>query len=432
MRLFSKRQAEALSDGVSDSSGDDSSGAWKARARRRQKKQRKSKKSGDRSRKSSKPKKRLTQASIKASTARLSKARPDANASATASRDHSKSTTTKKNIDALLASTEVIEIDGDAESVSSSASSKPEHVWLSHPSPRLTSKWWRQYLVFDPIKHPGKQHIAVCNVGGDCHGVGGCGDVLNVKNGTGGLKRHLAHKHPTLLNALLFGSPSSEDNFDNKKSRKSKWVTPPLKGRYFQPEDTLEQKKKTFLASVLYYSYTRSICFSEFEDSAFRGLFEPFHRDAKAIVKAANRQSIRSGILQLGEIAKQCTVIEQSKHKGAITSDHWTGPNNETYTTTTYHYIEDWKLKRFLVDFKAYKGRATGEAVFQDQKKVLKLDEEDRSPFCFFACTDTTGSMGTLGAYYRENGIEHGYCVDHNLHRNAIHAFQGESQNLNF
>ncbi|EJK65737.1 hypothetical protein THAOC_13377, partial [Thalassiosira oceanica] len=38
------------------------------------------------------------------------------------------------------------------------------------------------------------------------------------------------------------------------------------------------------------------------------------------------------------------------------------------------------------------------------------------------ALTDTTGSMGVLGRYLRENGKEHGYCTDHNLHRNAIRA----------
>ena len=40
--------------------------------------------------------------------------------------------------------------------------------------------------------------------------------------------------------------------------------------------------------------------------------------------------------------------------------------------------------------------------------------------------TDTTGIMGKLGQYCRENGHRHGYYADHNFHRNAIKAFNCE------
>ena len=40
--------------------------------------------------------------------------------------------------------------------------------------------------------------------------------------------------------------------------------------------------------------------------------------------------------------------------------------------------------------------------------------------------TDTTGNMGKLGRYLRENGKEHGYCTDHNLHLVAKLAFDRE------
>jgi len=43
-----------------------------------------------------------------------------------------------------------------------------------------------------------------------------------------------------------------------------------------------------------------------------------------------------------------------------------------------------------------------------------------------FTVTDTTGNMGTLGAHLREHDVEHSYCVDHNMHRNAILAFKGK------
>ena len=37
---------------------------------------------------------------------------------------------------------------------------------------------------------------------------------------------------------------------------------------------------------------------------------------------------------------------------------------------------------------------------------------------------DTTGNMEKLGRYLRDNGREHGYCTDHNLHLVAKLAFE--------
>jgi len=39
-------------------------------------------------------------------------------------------------------------------------------------------------------------------------------------------------------------------------------------------------------------------------------------------------------------MAKDATRLEMESNKGSWTWDHWTGPSKETYTTTTYHYID--------------------------------------------------------------------------------------------
>ena len=83
-------------------------------------------------------------------------------------------------------------------------------------------------------------------------------------------------------------------------------------------------------------------------------------------------------------------------------------------------------MRTMLLDFKVFDGTTTGEAIVEDQKDVLKLTEGDGSPLIFFAVTDTTGSMGTLGAYFQENGPEHGYCTNHSLHCNVILALNGQ------
>jgi len=51
--------------------------------------------------------------------------------------------------------------------------------------------------------------------------------------------------------------------------------------------------------------------------------------------------------------------------------------------------------------------------------KVLQEYQDvanDTIVFDTIGITDTTGNMGKLGKYLRDNGKEHGYYTDHNLH----------------
>jgi hypothetical protein len=84
------------------------------------------------------------------------------------------------------------------------------------------------------------------------------------------------------------------------------------------------------------------------------------------------------------------------------TTDHWSGPNDQTYSTLTSHWIDElWEMESCV------------------QLSTIILD--------YLGVTDTTGSMGVLGQYCRrDNGRRHAYCADHNFHRNAILAFNRE------
>ena len=66
-----------------------------------------------------------------------------------------------------------------------------------------------------------------------------------------------------------------------------------------------------------------------------------------------------------------------------------------------------------------------GENVFKDQKEVL--ERYGNKPFYVLGVTDTTttDSMGVMGSHMLDEGINHGYCTVHNLHRNALLAFDG-------
>ena len=116
------------------------------------------------------------------------------------------------------------------------------------------------------------------------------------------------------------------------------------------------------------------------------------------------------------------------EHEIAWTTDHWTGPNDETYSTVTAHFItEDWLMESCVLDFKVFKGRTTGEFIYNDIQSVLgKFHGESTVVLDTIGITDTTGNMGKLGQYCRANGRMHGYCTDHNFHHNAIIAFSRE------
>ena len=112
-------------------------------------------------------------------------------------------------------------------------------------------------------------------------------------------------------------------------------------------------------------------------------------------------------------------------------TNHWTGQDKATYTTVTAHWIDDktWMLKSTVLDFKIFEGSTTGKRIYEDVVAVLQKyqgETEDTIVFDTIGITDTTGNMGKLGKYLHDNGKEHGYCTDHNLHLVARLAFDHE------
>jgi hypothetical protein len=118
--------------------------------------------------------------------------------------------------------------------------------------------------------------------------------------------------------------------------------------------------------------------------------------------------------------------MELQGHKLSWTNDHWTGPNDETYTTVTAHYISaDWQMQSACLDFKVFKGSTTGERIYADIKAVLAKTKGETVMMMedTIGITDTTGNMGVVGRFLCENGHKHAYCTDHNFHLNAKLAF---------
>jgi hypothetical protein len=54
---------------------------------------------------------------------------------------------------------------------------------------------------------------------------------------------------------------------------------------------------------------------------------------------------LREEVKRIGYNTKEATKVEIKKYQCPYIMDHWTGPNNETYTTLTGHFIDNkWSL----------------------------------------------------------------------------------------
>ncbi len=169
------------------------------------------------------------------------------------------------------------------------------------------------------------------------------------------------------------------------------------------------------------------IPFRIFAQPLFRRFFIPLNSGSDKIVKL-NRQEVRDSVIEMGGFAIEATKREIHNHQITWTLD---GADRGTYTTVTAHWISNatWTLHSACLDFKVFEGSTTGERINEDIVAVLEKyqgEGEDTIVFDTIGITDTTGNMGKLGRYIRDNGKEHGYCMDHNLHLIAKLAFERE------
>ena len=172
------------------------------------------------------------------------------------------------------------------------------------------------------------------------------------------------------------------------------------------------------------------IPFRIFAQPSFRRLFTSLNSESDRIV-SLNRQEVRDSVIEMGGFAIEATKREIRNHQIAWTTDHWTGADKGTYTTVTAHWINNatWRLHSACLDFKVFEGSTTGKRIYKDIVAVLQKyqgESKDTIVFDTIGITDTTGNMGKLGRYLCENGKEHGYCTDHNLHLVAKLAFERE------
>ena len=282
---------------------------------------------------------------------------------------------------------------------------------------KVPSKVWCHFKVFHNVIHPDRKGQAACIL---------CFNAKNYANGTIGLKggntsgliRHMKLYHTKEYNETMKG------NLESQCQDISLIFQLQEKQRYIGTGDA----KELFKTAVSSWMIDKGIPFSMVEEKTFRKMFEPLNKKAAEIVNV-DRRSIREVVVRHGRLAEESTQIEMEGQEVVWTTDHWTGPNDQTYSTVFAHFITaNWSNVLCILDLKVFKGTTTGEAVYNDITHVLQKFQGNRMTVILdsIGITDTTGNMGKLGQYCRENGRRHGYCTDHNFHRNAILAFNGE------
>jgi len=313
----------------------------------------------------------------------------------------------KRKVSALISHTNESNTDNDVMAVDSG--SDAEVYTLIKPCGK-TSKWWAHYSLFHQ-KHSDMRQYARCNQIG-------CEHDVKITQGTGGLSSHLKHRHRSVYDKIM--GVGVENQVGAKVEAKYKSMTD-----FFPGKLSVEQISAMYLSKATWWSVNQAVPLSTFDHPSYRAMFDPFHSQADKIVAGTNRKSVRESTYRLGVMAKDATRLEMESNKGSWTCDHWTGPSKETYTTTTYHYIDaDWNSCNCMLDFKVFHGSTTGDRIYEDQTSVL--DDYTEKPFVVMGVTDTTGNMGVLGKHLRDNGMQHGYCTDHSFNLNGQKAFHGK------
>ena len=272
------------------------------------------------------------------------------------------------------------------------------------------SPCWSFFKLFDPSRHPQLKMYVQCML---------CDSKISqgADGLTGGMNRHLMYKHAAEYKTML-------QEAEQQKPALTK-ITKHFVIKKRSPEIEMKQ---LFTVAAATCASENGLPLDVFTRPSFRNMFRAISKTANQVVNISSK-TLRKEILVMGLMAEDAVCEEMRGKRVSYTSDHWTGPNDETYTTVTAHYIDTdvWEMRSMCLDFKVFSGRTTGENIYNDIQSVL---EKFMGDFGFvqdtIGITDTTGNMGKLGKFLREGGREHAYCTDHVFHLTASLAFSGK------
>ncbi|KAL3761407.1 hypothetical protein ACHAWU_007366 [Discostella pseudostelligera] len=318
---------------------------------------------------------------------------------------------------------------------------------LVKPPGNTRSPYWPYFLKFDVNVHKNKEDVVVCKL---------CLDAdkhleFSTRDGnTSSMGGHIKNFHLSIYDSIQQRKKKSDQSNCSQEGSEVKTTKSTITS-FLKPKRTTEVVKHLFITAATASIIDNAFALSVVEKPSFRRMFLPLNKDAERMVNITSK-TIRTSILNMGRMAKAATILDLTDKKLSYTLDHWTGPNNWTYGAVTGHHIDpvSWKMCSSLLDFKLFVGRTTGELIFKDISKVLSqfnraesmlLADVDNETYStptttaennVIGVTDTTGNMGKLGEYLRDNGQEHAYCFGHIIHLVAGIAFDPNAKLLKF
>lgn len=231
-----------------------------------------------------------------------------------------------------------------------------------------------------------------------------CPKVLNFSKGTSHLTRHISEHKKNV----------SWDQVEKLAEKKRRFIET-LKA---SPKKNAVERKRDMLEATACWVIEENVPFNMVEKKSFRRMCLTLSKEYPTITTV----QLRNEITSLGDVCRLAVKKELSGKYFALTTDHWTSKNNETYGCLTAHYVDNAQLKRCVLHFEVHHGTTTGDALFGQLLDIFKEYDFDLS-FVTAVTTDTTGNMNTFGRRLQEKGVVHLYCVDHNLHLTCKLAF---------
>ena len=267
------------------------------------------------------------------------------------------------------------------------------------PASKHRSIWWRHYMIYNPVKTPDKEGIAICNY---------CFKDVKYIKGITGLQTHIKCHHAAKLTDI--------ETQANKKIQSNKLAL--IKGLRAVPNPNKKTKQDRLEECIVAWVVDECIPFNAVEKKSFRRMISTL--DSSILPIPAS--SIRKKVAKKGEICKESLQMELKGKYISLTTDHWTSVNGETYACLTAHYIASGQYKKCLLSFEVHKGTTTGETMgkqFLEQFENFKLDLDQ----VVSVTTDTASNMNIFGKVLESKGVAHIYCTAHNLHLLAKKAY---------
>lgn len=161
-------------------------------------------------------------------------------------------------------------------------------------------------------------------------------------------------------------------------------------------KQSANERREEILAATVAWVVEENIPFIAVEKKSFRHMMESALGEKSAEI--FTRGHIRNDIEKLGEVAREALKRELKGKYFSVTTDHWTSPNNETYSCLTANWIQDGIMKRCVLAFEVFHGTTAGYELGKDF--ISKFDEYGfELSFVVAVVTDTTGNMNTFGEY---------------------------------